>query len=190
MKRPEAMCRVLNAIRKRFRSVRPATGINRADKSVQPASLVKGGSAKPAGGCPGPVGHRLSPGRAGSLVYRLEKLGRGRIALAHVRLKRAIEHPLKGFAYIVALPSGGGELIGGLLCQHLFRGQSGEGRSPQQSVVGPRGQTVQVGPLVHPFAQQLLRAGELGRAALARGAAVLSSKCQRESEVGDLQASG
>ena len=85
-----------------------------------------------------------------------------------------------------------GEALGGLLGEDLFDGGPGEGGLTEEAVKGHRRQAVQIGPLVHPFAQELLRRGELRRTALAGGAAELplAAERQRQAEVGDPELSG
>src|SRR2546430_3665478 len=82
----------------------------------------------------------------------------------------------------------GGEVVGSLTRQDRLRRGSLERGPAQQREVRHGAERVQVGPLIHPLAQQLFGSGELGRPAARGGAAeAVAAQRQRQSEVRDAQ---
>src|SRR5439155_295542 len=80
-------------------------------------------------------------------------------------------------------------VLRGLAGQNRFGGGSLERRAAQQREVSRGGERVHVGALVHPLPQELLRRGELRRAAAGGGAAEpgVPAQGKRQAEVRDAQ---
>src|SRR6202165_4527808 len=105
-----------------------------------------------------------------ALYRRLERSGRVK-PLRGVASQRASQGILQLPRNVAPLGSERGNLVDRLVREDLLGRLAGEGRPAQQREVGDGAEGVQVGPLVHALAEQLLGRGELRRSPPRRGAA-------------------
>ncbi len=139
----------------------PATGPRRRQGGTSPAGgLLRASTSGGRALAHSPLRWRMP---TVARLMRLEEFGGGRdSAVPPPPAGPVPERARSATSLHRAAASGGGVLVGGLLGQHLLDRLTAEGRLAEQGEIGHRRQAVEIGPLVHPLAQQLLGGGELG----------------------------